>query len=120
MNKAEIYKDMKKIGLSFLVAVMIFWIAFYKDSVFNIIRIVASFYWLFVIPGYMTLIHFRKEFSFIIRFVLGIASGLGIYGFLSYYLGLFGIHVNYHWFIVPLLISGISLFLLIKKRTNEE
>jgi len=115
-----ILSEVKKLSISLVIAVIVFQIPFYKESFFNIIKIILSFYWLFVIPGHMILLNFRDIFDFKIRFILGITLGLGIYGILSYYIGLMGIHAKYHWAIVPaLIIIGSIIFLKIKNPNNK-
>lgn len=78
-----------------------------------------SFYWLFIIPGQVMLFNFKDTFDFKVRLILGTVLGLGIYGILSYYIGLMGIQVKYHWAIIPFLIMLVSvIFLRIKNKKN--
>lgn len=106
------YEETKMLIISFVLAYVIFQIAFYKESFFNILKILAAFYWLYVLPGVAILINFREQFDFKVRLVLGTAVGLGIYAVLSYYIGIFGLNVKYHWIVIPPLIVLSAIWIV--------
>ena len=97
-----IKKEMQYIGLLFLVFLVIFRIVFFKENLIVLFRIVLSLFWLFVLPGYFIMLYWREKIDFIERFIIGIALAAGIIGISSYYLGLAGLNIKYHTFILPL------------------
>lgn len=107
----EIINDLKKLFVAFIVVLVIYQIAFYRENFVNVLRVVAACFWLFAIPGVSITFHFREKLDFLARFVLGCVLGLGIYAVISYYLGLAGLRVQYHWFIIPPAVVFVSLSL---------
>ena len=101
-----IKKEFLFIGISFLLILVIFKIVFFKEDLMVLIRIVLSLFWLFVIPGYFTMLYWREKIDFLERFIIGIALATAAMGMLSYYLGLIGLNVKYHTFVLP------SIFIL--------
>ena len=114
----SITTEIKKLGITLIIAIAAFKIAFYKESIINILRIILSSYWLFILPGYAILLKFKENFEFSVRFILGTVLGLGIYGVFSYYLGLVGINVHYHWMIIPTAIIAVMALIILIKQKN--
>lgn len=122
--------DMKKDNiclLALLIAILlIFKIVFYKDTIINSVKISFAIMWIMIIPGYTFMLYWREHLNFIERAVIGSCASAGMYGILSYYLGIIGVHVKYHIFILPVLFIVIGvfmskeLFLGKKKRSKEE
>ena|SRR3989338_1161841 len=94
--------------------IILFKLIFYNETFFNTIRFVASLFWLFVIPGYSMMLYWQKSLDFVERIVIGTALGIGLEGILSYYLGLFGLHIKFHAIIIPLLLTSIGIFVFLK------
>jgi uncharacterized membrane protein len=80
---------------------------FRADSVLGIARLVGSLLWLFVLPGFALLLVWHKRLDFLERVVVGTAVSTAIYGIVSYYVGLLGLPVWYHpWILPPLMIAA--------------
>jgi len=107
--------DMKREGICLLVLLvamlLIFKIVFYKDTIINSAKISFAIIWIMIIPGYAFMLHWREHLNFIERAVIGSCASAGMYGILSYYLGIIGIHVKYHIFILPVLFIVIGVFM---------
>ena len=98
------------LAIALVAGIILFKIIFYNETFVNIIRFVASLFWLFAIPGYVLMLYWEKKIDFIERIIIGTALGVGLGGILSYYLGLFGVNVRFHAIILPLVLIGIGIF----------
>ena len=81
-------KELKYVGLLFIIVIITFKIAFFKESFIILIRNVLSLFWLFVLPGYFLMLYWKEKLEFIERFIIGIVLSAAIIGIFSYYLGL--------------------------------
>lgn len=117
--KKEVFEIVKKelvyIGMLYILALIIFKIAFFKDSFTVLLRNVLSLFWLFALPGYFVMLYWREKISFTERFVIGIALSAAIIGIFSYYLALTGINIKYHTIILPLIIILIGIIVNLRK-----
>jgi len=115
-NFDAIKKEMKYICLLFLSAIAIFKIAFFKEDLIVIARVVSSLFWLFVLPGYAIMVYWKENLGFTERVIIGVALSAGIIGILSYYMGLIGLNIRYHAIVLPLALIATGIFIVIKKR----
>ena len=117
--KKEVFSDMikesKYIGILFLLALIIFKIAFYKENFIVLLRIVLSLFWLFVLPGYFIMLYWKEKLGFIERMVVGIGIAAGMTGILSYYISLAGLNLRFHAIILPLIIIFAGVMINLKK-----
>jgi|SRR3989338_5104712 len=119
--KKEVFNDMiresKYMGILFLLAIVIFKIAFYKENFIVLLRSVLSLFWLFVLPGYFIMIYWKENLEFIERLIVGIGIAAAIIGVFSYYISLMGLNIKFHAIVLPLLIifTGIIINLRIAK-----
>jgi uncharacterized membrane protein len=97
-------KELKYIGLLFLLVMIIFKIAFFKENLIILFRNALSLFWLFVLPGYFLMLYWKEKLEFIERFIIGIALAAAIIGIFSYYLGLIGLNIKYHTIVLPLIL----------------
>jgi uncharacterized membrane protein len=98
-----IKKDFTALLMTFIALAVVFQIVFYKESFFVVSRTVLSFTWLFILPGYLILDYWRKEFDEISRLLIGAALGIFVSGAGSYYLGLMHINILSGAWIFPIL-----------------
>tara|TARA_Y100000310_G_C20060137_1_gene524599 strand:- start:94 stop:450 length:357 start_codon:yes stop_codon:yes gene_type:complete len=110
-----VIKELKYIGILFLVVLIIFKIAFFKENLLVLIRNVLSLFWLFVLPGYFLMLYWREKLEFIERFIIGIALAAAIIGIFSYYLGLIGLNIKYHTIMLPLILILLGFLFNSKK-----
>ena len=66
------------------------------------------------------LYYWREKLEFTERAVVGTAAAAALTAIASYYLGLIGLHVKYHWILLPaaMIIAGIAANMLKKKKQN--
>ena len=116
--KKEVFEVAKKefqfIGILFLLSMAIFKIAFFRESFIVLFRSVLSLFWLFVLPGYFIMFYWREKLEFVERIVIGIAVAAGIIGIFSYYVGLIGLNIKYHIFLLPLVIILVGSLINVK------
>ena len=110
--KKEVFDIIKKefqyIVLLFLLALIIFKIAFFNERLVILTRTVLSLFWVFVLPGYFLMLYWKEKLPFTERFVIGIALSAAIVGISSYYLGIIGLNIKYHTILLPLTIIIIG------------
>ncbi|MAE43025.1 hypothetical protein CMO93_04590 [Candidatus Woesearchaeota archaeon] len=114
----EIGKEMKNLGLLFLIVLVIFKIAFYKENLIDIFRNVTSLFWLFVLPGYFIMLYWKKNLEFIERFIIGIGISAAIIGIFSYYIGLIGLNLKYQSILLPLLLITLGILFSVKNNNK--
>jgi len=112
-------EESKYIGILFIVGLVIFKIIYFKESLAVLLKIAASLFWLFVIPGYFAMLYWKNKLEFAERFVVGIALSAALIGIFSYYLGLIGLNMKYHAFILPPVIIIIGLVAAIRKKASS-
>ncbi len=117
--KKEVFELVKKevqyIGILFLLVLIIFKIAFYKENLIVLFRNVLSLFWLFVLPGYFILLYWKEKLGFVERFIVGIMVSAAIIGITSYYIGLIGLNIKYHIILLPLILIIIGIAAAIRK-----
>lgn len=115
--KKEIFdlKELKYLGILFLLALIIFKIAFFKENIVVLIRTVVSLFLLFALPGYFIMLYWKEKIDFLERFVVGISLSAAIIGIFSYYTGLLGLDIKYHMFLLPVVLILIGIIINIRK-----
>ena len=115
--KKEIFdlKELKYLGILFLLALIIFKIAFFKENIVVLIRTVVSLFLLFALPGYFIMFYWKEKIDFLERFVVGISLSTAIIGIFSYYTGLLGLDIKYHMFLLPVVLILIGIIINIRK-----
>ncbi len=115
--KKEVFdlKELKYIGILFLLAIVMFKIAFFNESLAVLIRTILSLFWLFALPGYFIMLYWKEKLGFMERFIIGIALSAGIIGIFSYYLGLIGLNIKYHTIVLPVVLILIGITVNLRK-----
>ena len=108
-------KELQYIGILLLVLLVIFKIVFFNESLFIVIKMVLSLFWLFVLPGYSVIFYWHNKLDFVERLVIGTAMSAAVIGTISYYLGLAGLNIKYHGILLPLVIIAVSSIIIMKK-----
>jgi len=108
-------KELKYIGLLFLVFLVIFRVVFFKENLVVLFRLVLSLFWLFALPGYFMMLYWMEKIDFTERFIIGIVLAAGLIGIVSYYLGLAGLNLKYHAAILPLVLILAGIVINLKK-----
>jgi len=108
-------REMKYVGILFLLSLVIFKIAFYRENFVVLTRNVLSLFWLFVLPGYFIMLYWSEKLEFAERFVIGIILSAAITGISSYYIGLMGLNIRYHAVFLPLGLISIGIMHILRK-----
>lgn len=103
------------LGAIFVLLIVALKIVFYKELFFNVLKMGFGIYLIFIIPGFCMMYFWYDELNFLTRFAVGAALGAAVIGILSYYLGIIGLNLKYHIFILPLAASAAGLFFNRKK-----
>jgi len=114
----QIKQELKLLGIGFVVLGIVIFIAFQKSSIVEVLRVAASLYWMFVLPGYALALCSRQ--GFVERLIIGISVQTAVIGLASYYAGLIGWHVATHGLVLPIIsiIVGIVLWQKSKKHSQ--
>ena len=115
----KINKELVYLLIAFLISIVIFKAVFYKESFLNVLKMVASLFWLFLLPGYSIMFCWEEKLDFLERLIVGIALGIALVGTLSYYIGLIGLNIKFHAIILPLLLILIGVVLSLRKKVVE-
>lgn len=115
--KREIFdlKELKYLGILFLLALIAFKIAFFRENSIVLLRSVVAIFWLFVIPGYFIMLYWKNKLDFVERAVIGIGVSAAIIGILSYYISLAGLNLRFHAILLPLIIIFIGVIINLRK-----
>jgi hypothetical protein len=81
--------------------VVVFQVIYNKESLLVVARTIAGFSWLFILPGYFLLLRFKSRMPFIERIIIGVVVAMGLLGVVSYFSGIFGLHLKYHGILFP-------------------
>ena len=108
-------REFRYIGILFLLSVIIFKIAFFRENFFVLLRSVLSLFWLFVLPGYFVMLYWRENLEFIERFIAGIVLSAAVIGIFSYYIGLLGLNIRYHAVLLPLVLIFMGIIIDLRK-----
>ena len=99
-------KELKILVLISFLILVILKIAFYKESVFNVIKFGLSLIYFSLLPGFFILMNFDKLITREIRLVLSFPIGFAVYSIFGYHLNIL-ISLSYIIFL-PLIIVFIS------------
>lgn len=107
----ELKQEAKWLAATFAVFLIIVYIAYRDESVAVVARTAAAIYWLFVIPGYAVMFHWRDHLGFVERVVVGTVAAMVVAGVSSYYLGLIGLKLQNQTLVLPAAVILISFAL---------
>lgn len=87
-------------------------IVFPEEDLITNLKLVAGLFWMFLIPGFMVLYRWESVLSMLERVVIAVPTSVGIYGLLSYLLGILGLPVWNQVFLLPAIvcIAGIAFW----------
>lgn len=109
------FKELRHLGILFLLALVIFKIAFFRENSIVLLRSVISIFWLFAVPGYFAMLYWKEKIGFLERFFVGIMLSAAIIGIASYYIGIAGLNIKFHAIILPLIIIFAGVMINLKK-----
>jgi uncharacterized membrane protein len=97
----KIAKEFAYLAVIYFIAIVVMKIVFFKENFLVVIRIVSSFYWLFILPGFAFMYIWHDKIDFLERFIISVAVSAVIVSVPSYYISLLGLHAKYHIFLIP-------------------
>ncbi|HIH32361.1 TPA: hypothetical protein HA235_06675 [Candidatus Woesearchaeota archaeon] len=114
----QLRKEIINVLLCVITLIIITQIAYFKENFLAVSKISLSIAYLYIIPGYALMLYWFDKIPFFQRLFFGTSIGIGVVGFLSYYIGMAGIHIKYHHIIFPpvLIIIGILGYVMQKKK----
>lgn len=120
--KEELLKDAKLILLSIVFFLVFFKIIYLKENLFNVLKLVLSYYYLYLLPGYIFLIPFRKLYP-AYKLVFGFGIGLALTNMLIYFCSFFinlSIYNTVYFVPLVLIVAGaLCSYLLVKKGVSD-
>ncbi len=116
MLEEHVKTELKILGLGYIVLSIVFMIAFQKSNILEVLRVTASVYWMFVLPGYVLTLCSRQPFME--RLIIGIVLQVAVFANASYYFGLLGWHVSTHGLLLPL--GSIAVGILVWRYRARE
>ncbi len=102
-------KEAKYLAAAFVIAIIMLKVAFYREDLLGITKAAASVMWLFVLPGYAIMFHWRENLGVIERLFAGTVAAMAISGIASYYLGISGLRIQNQTILLPAAIIAASL-----------
>ncbi len=108
--------ELKNLAIVFLFSIVALKLIFYKESTINLVKLVFGLFWVLIFPGYALML-FWKELSFGLRLLLGVGVSSALIGSFSYYLGIFGLNLKFHIYLLPSILIIVGGYLYFK---NEQ
>jgi len=94
-------------------------IHYYKEPSINLIKLVLSYTYLFIIPGQILMLNYKENVEFIYRFAIGFGLGIAIQGILVYTLNVFvREQIKYFYWFLPLITVLVGIIILKKGQNN--
>jgi len=114
-----IKKDMLCLGISFVVVLLFFKIVFYDEEFIILLKLVASIFFQFVVPGFFLTYMFFDKPGMSQKFILGIGLMAVFSPILSYYLGIIGLNIKFHWPIF-IILALLGIYYAYKSNPDKE
>lgn len=122
MNQESLMQMLKEEFIKFsavVIGLFIFFKIFYlNESMIIVAKIIAAQTYLFILPGFVIMLYFRDNISFIYRLLIGIGLGYSLNTLITYYINIIiKVNIGRFYWIVPLVIviAGTALFLIKNK-----
>jgi uncharacterized membrane protein len=106
--KNKFIKEAKNLVILFCIGVILLKIVFYKENFPFVVKVVSSFFWMFILPGFTFMYLWHNKIDFIERFIISVPISVVVVSATSYYISLMGLHAKYHLVPVPLFWVAVS------------
>ena len=120
MVAEELIKTLKKesIYLAVLISlgIIIFKILFFKEDFLVVAKVVLSLFFIFIMPGFYLMYYWYDKLDFTNRFIIGFSLSAVLIGSISYHLGILGLNIKYHTFVLPLILLILAVVIIIRKK----
>lgn len=116
-----ILKELGIISMFIFFVAVILTIVFSQTQTSTLVKFMFGMLWFAVLPGYCVMLPWRTSISLGERTVIGTLVILGVFGVISYYLGLLGIRIQYHTILLPFfVIVGTAVCLFIQQLKDNQ
>ena len=90
-----IKKELKTLGILFIILVIVFKIVFYQEAFWIILKLILSLFWAFVLPGFALMYYWHEKLDFLQRIIIGTVFGFALISLTSYIALLFIFPLEY-------------------------
>lgn len=111
---SELKGELKLLVAVFAVVAAVMKIAYVNEGIADVLRVSASLFWLFIVPGYFLTLYWKESLGFVERTVFGSVAAIAVVGITSYYLGLIGLKLQSQTTLLPLAITALSFAACLK------
>ena len=118
-NEPKLINELKLLAVVFAAIAIVIKLAYGNEGFGSVFRTTAALYWLFVIPGYAMMLHWRNSLGFLERAIAGTVAAMAVIGVTSYYLGLAGLKLQNQTIIVPAVITAVSFAIYLKSLAGK-
>ncbi len=123
LNKNRYIKEVLAIGILFVSLCILFEIIFYKTDISRNIYLVASLFYIFILPGYSITLFLKDDYALGERIVIGSLFSAAILGILTYDFGVLGWHIkSQSWILPPIFIMigvGVNMIKFKQKQKKD-
>ena len=116
MKKQQLIDELKTFAFYCIFLVITFFIVFYQEKTPTILTFSLKMIYLFLFPGYLFGMSMKASAN-IERTMIGVITVIVSTGIMSYLLGLFGLHIKYHVYLIPLILIVLGLYLIFRKKS---
>ena len=113
--KNKLKSELINLAILSLLTMIIFKIVLYKESFIIIFLTTLRFFYSIMLPALFLSLYLHKKFTYATRLILGVIIVFALTSILNYYLGLFGVHIKFHPYILPPLFIIVGFLLFLKK-----
>ena len=103
----------------YVIGIILLKIVFFNENILFVSRLVSSFFWMFILPGFVLMYYWSDKLEFLERFIISVPLSAVIVSVTSYYISLIGLHAKFHPVIVPLIYIIIFTIFNWKKEVNK-
>ena len=111
---SELRSEFKSLIGTFVVVAAVLKIAYNNEGMADVLRVSASLFWLFIMPGYFLTLYWKESLGFLERIIMGSIAAIAVVGIISYYLGLVGLKLQNQTILLPLAIIVFSFATCLK------
>ncbi len=108
-------KDFTWLAIVFAAMLAAFAAAFHGQSIYTVLSVVFSIFWLFIIPGFVITYLISLELDTAERIFMGFGIGAAFLGVFSYYSGILGLDIKWHYIVLPVAIIAVASFMVYRK-----
>ena len=94
--------ELKRHGLLVVALFVMLKIVFWNEQLVIVAKLCLLTVWMLFIPGY--LLFYNTKMEYLEKIIAGSLVSAAIIGLSSYYVGLLGLHIDYHIFVLPALL----------------